>query len=277
PNAIISTASFQGNGNQENILNAISSAMITAGFSLLKSYTAGNGNFRVWNFNSGTQTYANLIIEFGFTNNSTAVSFKGYSDFNIDTNTGSNPSANTNTSAFGLSDSYIFRICNHPEIRGVYIFGQGTVRMFLGYFRPDPTVSSNNWWNQNNAPYAYIPRSNATDFSQRFFGSAFATLQPISSLTQGNTASVNLGMTEIGSHSGNSNTPGRLRALYPATMSAFIPGTNLIEFAHIFSPDVVQGGVSGMALGDYCTVGANQYAVWSADTSNNAKLLIRTT
>ncbi|MFM6269228.1 MAG: hypothetical protein ACKPFA_22425, partial [Dolichospermum sp.] len=275
--AIISTASFQGNGNQENILNAISSAMITAGFSLLKSYTAGNGNFRVWNFNSGTQTYANLIIEFGFTNNSTAVSFKGYSDFNIDTNTGSNPSANTNTSAFGLSDSYIFRICNHPEIRGVYIFGQGTVRMFLGYFRPDPTVSSNNWWNQNNAPYAYIPRNNATDFIQRINFNIPATLQPISSLTQGNTASVSLGITEIVSQSGNSNTPGRLRALYPATMSAFIPGTNLIEFAHIFSPDVVQGGVSGMALGDYCTVGANQYAVWSVDTSNNAKLLIRTT
>ncbi|MFM6254121.1 MAG: hypothetical protein ACKPEQ_34110, partial [Dolichospermum sp.] len=136
PNAVISIASIQGNGSQETILNAINSAMITAGFSLLKSYTAGNGNFRVWNFNSGTQTYANLIIEFGFTNNSTSVSFKGYSNFNTDTNTGSDPSANTNTStAFGLSDSYIFRICNHPEIRGVYIFGQGTVRMFLGYFR----------------------------------------------------------------------------------------------------------------------------------------------
>ncbi|MFM6247585.1 MAG: hypothetical protein ACKPEQ_00295, partial [Dolichospermum sp.] len=131
PNAIISTASFQGNGNQENILNAISSAMITAGFSLLKSYTAGDGNFRVWNFNTGgTQTYANLIVEFGFIfNNSSHVSFKGYSNFNIDTNTGSNPSVHANTSnAFGLSDSYIFRICNHPEIRGVYIFGQGTVK-----------------------------------------------------------------------------------------------------------------------------------------------------
>ncbi|MFM6671337.1 MAG: hypothetical protein ACKPJO_14605 [Dolichospermum sp.] len=275
PNAIISTASFQGNGNQENILNAISSAMITAGFSLLKSYTAGNGNFRVWNFNSGTQTYANLIIEFGFTNNSTAVSFKGYSDFNIDTNTGSNPSANTNTSAFGLSDSYIFRICNHPEIRGVYIFGQGTVRMFLGYFRPDPTISSNNWWNQNNAPYAYIPRNNATDFSQRTLGSTFATLQPISSLTQGNTGYVSLGMTEIVSRDGNSNTTARLRPLYPATMSAVVTGA-LVEFAHIFSPDVMVAGIHGMYLGDYCTVGASQYAVWSADTSFNAKPLIRT-
>ncbi|MFM6682655.1 MAG: hypothetical protein ACKPHM_12480, partial [Dolichospermum sp.] len=232
-------------------------------------------NFRVWNFNSGTQTYANLIIEFGFTNNSTAVSFKGYSDFNIDTNAGSNPSANTNTSAFGLSDSYIFRICNHPEIRGVYIFGQGTVRMFLGYFRPDPTISSNNWWNQNNAPYAYIPRSNATDFIQRVAFSVNATLQPISSLTQGNTGYVSLGMTEIVSRDGNSNTTARLRPLYPATMSAVVTG-GLVEFAHIFSPDVAQGGVSGMALGDYCTVGASQYAVWSADTNNNAKPLVRT-
>ncbi|MFM6026795.1 MAG: hypothetical protein ACKPER_28390, partial [Dolichospermum sp.] len=247
-------------------------------FSLLKSYTAENGNFRVWNFNtSGTQTYANLIIEFGFTNTSTSVSFKGYSNFNTDTNTGSNPSANTNTStAFGLSDSYIFRICNHPEIRGVYIFGQGTVRMFLGYFRPDPTISSNNWWNQNNAPYAYIPRSNATDFIQRVAFSVNATLQPISSLTQGNTGYVSLGMTEIVSRDGNSNTTARLRPLYPATMSAVVTG-GLVEFAHIFSPDVAQGGVSWMALGDYCTVGASQYAVWSADTSNNAKPLIRTT
>ncbi|MFM6203479.1 MAG: hypothetical protein ACKPE1_30855, partial [Dolichospermum sp.] len=78
PNAVISIASIQGNGSQETILNAISSAMITAGFSLLKSYTAGDGNFRVWNFNTGgTQTYANLIVEFGFTFNNTAnVSFK---------------------------------------------------------------------------------------------------------------------------------------------------------------------------------------------------------
>ncbi|MFM5945762.1 MAG: hypothetical protein ACKO9G_20765, partial [Dolichospermum sp.] len=70
PNAVISIASIQGNGSQETILNAINSAMITAGFSLLKSYTVGaTQNYRVWNFNtSGTQTYANLIIEFGFTN-----------------------------------------------------------------------------------------------------------------------------------------------------------------------------------------------------------------
>ncbi|MFM6272312.1 MAG: hypothetical protein ACKPFA_38390, partial [Dolichospermum sp.] len=163
PNAVISIASIQGNGSQETILNAINSAMITAGFSLLKSYTAGNGNFRVWNFNTGgTQTYANLIVEFGFTNNSTAVSFKGYSNFNTDTNTGSNPSAYTNTGpGFNLSDPYVFWICKHPEIRGVYIFGQGTVKMFLGYLRPDPTISVNNWWNQNHAPYAYIPRNNA--------------------------------------------------------------------------------------------------------------------
>ncbi|MFM6674526.1 MAG: hypothetical protein ACKPJO_31130 [Dolichospermum sp.] len=149
--------------------------------------------------------------------------------------------------------------------------------MFLGYFRPDPTISSNNWWNQNNAPYAYIPRSNATDFVQRIAFGINPTLQPISSLAQGNVASVNLGITEIVSQSGNSNTPGRLRALYPATLSAVLPIAAVVDFAHIFSREVVEGGVSGMALGDYCTVGANQYAVWSVDTSNNAKLLIRTT
>ncbi|MFM5947198.1 MAG: hypothetical protein ACKO9G_28215, partial [Dolichospermum sp.] len=256
----------------------ISSAMITAGFSLLKSYTAGNGNFRVFNFNTGgAQTYANLIVEFGFTNDSTAVSFKGYSNFNTDTNTGSNPSIHANTStAFGLGDSYIFWICKHPEIRGVYIFGQGTVKMFLGYLRPDPTISVNNWWNQNHAPYAYIPRNNATDFIQRIPGAILFTLQPISSLAQGNTGYVNLAMTEIISLSGNSNTPARFRALYPATMSAHIPGAGLVEFVHIFSPDVMVAGIHGMSLGDYCTVGESQYAVWSASTSNNAKPLIRT-
>ncbi|MFM6806685.1 MAG: hypothetical protein ACKPJ9_02540 [Dolichospermum sp.] len=278
PNAVISIASIQGNGSQETILNAINSAMITAGFSLLKSYTAGNGNFRVWNFNTGgTQTYANLIVEFGFTNNSTAVSFKGYSNFNTDTNTGSNPSAYTNTGpGFNLSDSYVFWICKHPEIRGVYIFGQGTVKMFLGYLRPDPTISVNNWWNQNHAPYAYIPRNNATDFIQRLTGNILFTLQPISSLAQGNTGYVNLAMTEIISLSGNSNTPARFRALYPATMSAQIVNPGLVEFVHIFSPDVMVAGIYGMYLGDYCTVGESQYAVWSVDTGNNAKPLIRT-
>ncbi|MBO1049352.1 MAG: hypothetical protein HEQ10_17175 [Dolichospermum sp. DEX182a] len=277
PNAIISTASFQGNGSQENILNAINSAMLTAGFTLLKSYTVGGLNFRVWNFNTGgTQTYANLFLEFGFTNNNSAVSFKGYSAFNSETNTGSNPSGSTNNSnAFGLSDSYIFQICSHPEIRGVFISVGGVIRMFLGYFRPDPTISSNNWWNQNNAPYAYIPKDNAIDFPQRLHFGVLATLQPISSLAQGNTASVNLGITEIISQSGNSNTPGRLRALYPATMSAHMP-TGLIEFAHMFSPDVVQGGVNGMYPGDYCSVEADQYAVWNGNTINNTKLLIKT-
>jgi hypothetical protein len=279
PNAVISTQSFQGNGSQESILNAISAAMIAAGFTLLKSYTVGTtGNFRVWNFNTGgTQTYANLFLEFGFTNSNSVVSFKGYSNFNTETNTGSNPSINTNTSnAFGLSDSYIFQICSHPEIRGVFISASGSIRMFLGYFRPDPTISSNNWWNQNNAPYAYIPKDNAIDFPQRISGSILATLQPISSLAQGNTASVNLGITEIVSQSGNSNTPGRLRALYPATMSAHMPGTGLVEFAHMFSPDIQQGGVSGMSIGDYCSVEADQYAVWSGNTTSNAKLLIKT-
>ncbi|MFM5947064.1 MAG: hypothetical protein ACKO9G_27500, partial [Dolichospermum sp.] len=110
------------------------------------------------------------------------------------------------------------------------------MRMFLGYFRPDPTISSNNWWNQNNAPYAYIPRNNATDFIQRVNFSILATLQPISSLTQGNTGYVSLGITEIVSRDGNSNTTARLRPLYPATMSAVVTG-GLVEFAHIFSPD----------------------------------------
>ncbi|MFM6309522.1 MAG: hypothetical protein ACKPGB_14855, partial [Dolichospermum sp.] len=154
------------------------------------------------------------------------------------------------------------------------IFGQGTVKMFLGYLRPDPTISVNNWWNQNHAPYAYIPRNNATDFITRIAFGILATLQPISSLTQGNTGYMNLGMTEIVSRDGNSNTTARLRALYPATMSAVVGG--LVEFAHIFSPDVMVAGIHGMYLGDYCTVGASQYAVWSADTSFNAKPLIRT-
>ena len=279
PNAIISTQGFQGNGSQENILNAISSAMITAGFTLLKSYTVETtGNFRVWSFNTGgTQTYANLIIEFGFTNASSTISFRGYSNFNAETNAGSNPSISTNTSSiFGLSDSYIFQICNHPEVRGVFISINGGIRMFLGYFRPDPTIPSNNWPNQKNAPYAYIPKDNAIDFIQRIPAGLLATLQPISSLAEGNTASVNLGITEIVTQSGNSNTPGRLRALYPATMSAHMPGTNLIELAHMFSPDVVQGGVLGMSIGDYCSVGANQYAVWNGNTQTNAKLLIKT-
>ena len=280
PNAVISTQSFQGNGSQENILNAISSAMITAGFTLLKSYTVETtGNFRVWNFNTGgTQTYANLIIEFGFTNTSSSVSFKGYSNFNAQTNTGSNPSINTNTSnGFGLSDSYIFQICNHPEVRGVFISANGGIRMFLGYFRPDPTISINNWRNQqNDGPYGYIAKDNAIDFSQRISAGLLATLQPISSLTGGNTASVNLAITEITSQSGSSNTPGRLRALWNATMSAHMPGTGLVELAHMFSPDVVQGGVVGMSIGDYCSVGADQYAVWNGNTETNAKLLIKT-
>ncbi|MFM6348793.1 MAG: hypothetical protein ACKPFK_27170, partial [Dolichospermum sp.] len=119
------------------------------------------------------------------------------------------------------------------------------------------------------------------DFIQRIPGAILTTLQPISSLAQGNTGYVNLAITEIISQSGNSNTPARFRALYPATMSAHIPfgtlpGAGSVEFVHIFSPDVMVAGIHGMSLGDYCTVGESQYAVWSVDTITNAKPLIKT-
>jgi hypothetical protein len=70
PNAVFSTSGFLGDGTQLTFINNLNSAMLTAGFTLLDSYT-NTGLYRVWNFNTGgTQTYKDLILEFGFSNTS---------------------------------------------------------------------------------------------------------------------------------------------------------------------------------------------------------------
>ena len=122
PNAVFSASSFLGDGTQLTFINNLNSAMLTAGFTLLDSYT-NTGLYRVWNFNTGgTQTYKDLILEFGFNNTSTGNIFRGYSTWDTSTKTGSNASFSYNANISSLSSSFNFYTVSHPEIRGVFIY-----------------------------------------------------------------------------------------------------------------------------------------------------------
>ena len=270
PNAVFTTSHFLGDGTQLTFINNLNSAMLTAGFTLLDSYT-NTGLYRVWNCDTGGGfTFSNLILEFGFGNTNHALTLKGYSNWNTSTTTGSNASSPFNTPINSLSSSFNFYTVSHPEIRGVFIYEANTPRLFVGYLRPDPSLPGNAWFSQNAAPLAYIlhPSNSGLDFTR---SSQQGTLQSISSLRP----HVNLGsvgLTSVSVVTGNYVT-GNTRAMFPANIV-----TGAAELVLFFSSDLVLGGASGLTLLDYCMVGATKYSFFSATATgdNVAKLFIKT-
>ena len=270
PNAVFSASSFLGDGTQLTFINNLNSAMLTAGFTLLDSYT-NTGLYRVWNFNTGgTQTYKDLILEFGFNNTSTGNIFRGYSTWDTSTKTGSNASFSYNANISSLSSSFNFYTVSHPEVRGVFIYEANSPRLFVGYLRPDPSLPGNAWFSQNAAPLGFIlvPGNSPLDFSR---SSQQGALQSISSLRP----HVNLGsvgLTPVNVVTGNYVT-GNTRAMFPANIV-----TTSGELVLFFSSDLVLGGASGLTLLDYSMVGATKYSFFSATAAgeNVAKLFIKT-
>jgi len=270
PNAVFSTSSFLGDGTQLTFIDNLNSAMLTAGFTLLDSYT-NTGLYRVWNFNAGGGfTFSNLIIEFGFSNTSTGNTLRGYSSWDTSTKTGSNATGVLTLGVVSLSSSFNLYTVSHPEIRGVFIYEANAPRLFVGYLRPDPSLPGNAWFSQNAAPLGFIlhPNNFVLDFSRAF---QQACLQSISSLRPHvNLASV--GLTPISVTTGN-YVAGNTRAMFPANIA-----TTAGELVLFFSSDLVLGGASGLTLLDYCMVGTTKYSFFSstAATDNVAKLFIKT-
>jgi hypothetical protein len=265
PNAVINVSSFLGDGTQGFFLAQINAAMVVAGFTLLDSYTAGGG-YRVWNFPTGGGfTYSTLCLEFGFSNATNSCGIRGYSNWSTSTKTGANPSAVATSGITSLSAAYTLYSINHPEVRGVFCFEGITPRFFIGYFRPDPSLPANSWYNENQSPLAYIvTSSNSTDFSVNN-----GVLQSISSL-RALSGLTNVGFTQTTSTSGNTST-GNTRVLFPATIT-----TNNNETIHVFSPDVALCGASGLTILDYFTVDdTKRYTFFNGSNASTAKLFVR--
>jgi hypothetical protein len=265
PNAVINVSSFLGDGTQGFFLAQINTAMHSAGFTLLDSYTAGGG-YRVWNFNTGNSTYSNLYLEFGFSNTTTSYGIRGYSNWSTSTKTGANPSSVASSTIGSLAAAYTLYSINHPEVRGVFCF-EGTIpRFFIGYFRPDPSLPANSWYNENQSPLAYIVSSQGLTDSSVNNGA----LQSISSL-RSQSGLANVGFTQTVSTSGNFAT-GNTRVLLPATIT-----TSNNETIHVFSPDVALCGASGLTILDYFTVDdTKRYTFFNGVSISTAKLFVRT-
>ena len=272
-NAVFTTSHFLGDGTQLTFINNLNSAMLTAGFTLLDSYT-NTGLYRVWNCDTGGGfTFSNLILEFGFSSTNVNYTLKGYSNWDTSTKTGSNASSTftSNSSPISsLSSSFNLYTVSHPEIRGVFIYETTTPRLFVGYLRPDPSLPGNAWFSQNAAPLAFIlsPSNGSLDFSR---SSQQGALQSISSLRP-HVNLGNVGLTPVGVTTGNYVT-GNMRAMFPANIV-----TTAGELVLFFSSDLVLGGASGLALLDYSMIGATKYSFFSATAAgeNVAKLFIKT-
>ena len=265
PNAIITTTNYAGNGTQAGFLNAISSAMLIAGFSLLDSYVSSGNENRVWNFldtTNGNATFDNLILEAGFTA-ATTIRVRGFSSFDTATDTGSNVSTETPTATIGLTNSFNIYSVAHPELRGVFVFAGGSTILSIFYLRPNPgllinSASVNGWWNRNSAPLAFIPRVNFSNFT---------SLQTISSLRPGSVGTT-CSITAIAATnpaSANFNT----RFQYPATID-----TGSLQSSLAMSCDFCVAPASGMAFGDTLN---NQFTFIEGLNTSQSRLFIKTT
>lgn len=254
PNAVITTQTFVGDGSQLSLINAISTAMTTAGFSLLDSFI-NVGEYRVWNFLDGS---TNLILELGFTNTTTSCTFKGYSAFDTTTNTGSNPSTTSVDNIFSLSATYTFHICNHPEYRGIMLYEGVSAKIFIGYVRPKPTLAANTYWNDAVFPLAWIIRSASTDLTDS------SCLQPISSVQPSGISTTN-SLTVIACPNGN----------YLNSNSAVIHPCTIVSSSAdilVFTSDIGLAGASAYSLGD--TINGD-YQFFSSSRSSECKVFIR--
>lgn len=269
PNAVITPTNYAGNGTQAGFLNAISTAMLSAGFNLLDSYTLSGNENRVWNYQdttNGNATFDNLILEAGFTA-AASIRVRGFSGFDTATDTGANVSSAAPAASITLSNTFTLYSVNHPEVRGVFIFS-GIFPIFsVFYIRPDPALTiggqqPNAWWNRNSAPLAFIPR--VATWGE--FGAASNLLQTISALRPGSVASSG-GITSITHTTGASGNLGT-RFTYPATII-----TNANEAGLILSSDCLLAPANGMFFGDTIN---NQYTFIESATGTSARLFIKT-
>lgn len=260
PNATISTINYPGNGTQASFLNAISSAMVTAGFAEIKSYNNAGNEARVWSFVADeTKVYGSLILEVAFTAALT-IRIRGYSNFDTASATPATAGLNPNAIAVtknitSLSSNFIFWICNHPECRGLILVEGITNRAFIGYFRPNTFED----WNENSFPRAFIERGTTSLWDT-------GVLQCISGLVPAGTTNTSLKLNAV------ENTQPHPRSGRRKQSVAEISATNGAGGRFIeaeFSANVTAAPSASMAVLDkfQVQVGIEEYALFDGSAS----------
>jgi len=256
-NAIITTANSMP-GSQAVFLNSLTTAMQSAGFTLLDSYTASGNEARVYSFVAdAAKTFGTLIIEAAFSA-ATTMNIRGYRTWDAGANTGTNVSTNA-PKAIDPAVSHGFHICNHPEVRGVNIIVGGIPRAFVGYFRP-LTPS----YDEDLYPFAFIESGGSTSWQSSTGLKPISSSHPYGVITL---ETIDVRMTEPDATRGNK------RLLVPAAISR--TGDSIAEF----SSDCVLGASNGMSALDVfqVTPGAEEYQLFdgAAAPTSLARFAVR--
>jgi hypothetical protein len=270
-----------GDSTQATFMNALSVAMVNAGFNAPTILSTSPTLSYIWQYDTDTgDTYQNLIIGAGFTAANTFETF-GYASFSG--TAGTNQSTTVPSMTLTLTDNFNFYAINHPEIRGVVVSQAGVEVAFVGYLRPLTTPS---FWNENQYPFAFIPKAmNPFWFGlcQGNLNSTIAGLQPISSLRPTGITSGQFvgGFTNAAPNPANANSRNtRVTAIVDAngqgasTFSSVVP-----SFFDIcdFSPDVQAGSSYGMIFLDYITNGSESYTFIDGNASQTfSRIFVRT-
>ena len=259
PNAVITTQNFNVNGTQASYLSGIATAMTTAGFDEIDSYTDGGNSFKVFSFDADpAKTYGKMILRVGF-NSDTSMNIAGFSSWNAVSHTGTDANALAINKNITLSDSVTGYVCNHPEIRGVILTRVTNPLCFIGYLRPPAPV--NGWWNENQSPLGFIERGNTTSWSS-------SALQPISSLSPPAITDI-LGTATMSNNNRGNSSNNNIRMSGGVAMA--VQGSGSFNFLS-FSSDLIGSATSGMdTLAKIQIVpGAEEYAIFDGGNSNAA-------
>jgi hypothetical protein len=265
-NAVINSRSYIGDNTQVSFINNLTVSMLEAGFTLSDSYVSSANEGRIFSYIANpNKTYGTMLLRVLFAS-PTSLTFSGGSSYNKATR--SLNDANTSTTTIGLLNPYIFLSINHPEIRGVLTFFNGSVtpNLFIGYLRP---LNLPDWWDES--LYAWGFKDNSSG--------AFST----NSMTGSLTTISNLRYSQL---SGVYNVSSLYYACRPNPLvgnirpltQAILVDTATSILISTFSQDIVMGSASGMQALDVFQVilGIEEYTLIEPGSTVYQRMGLRT-
>ncbi|QSJ17694.1 hypothetical protein JYQ62_02105 [Nostoc sp. UHCC 0702] len=161
-NANLIQTIYPATQTQAGTASAIVTAMQNAGFgSPIDTFVVNSENHNVFqlvfdNSKSKGTAYIDVWVAGG-----PRIRWVMYDSWNTTTKTGSNGSAFQEVFPLFYSNQIVFTACNHPEIKMVNIFQQGSVNTNIAVIRPTNKPS---WWDENQWLYAFVS-TNSVSFN----------------------------------------------------------------------------------------------------------------
>lgn len=157
PNANLIQTVYPSTQTQAGTASAIVTAMQNAGFgSPIDTFVASSENHNVFQLVfDNSKSKGTCFIDVWVTSN--RIRWAMYDSWNTATKTGSNGSAMQEIAPnFSSGNQIVFTACNHPEIKMINVFQQGSMNANIGVLRP---ASKRSWWDENQWLYAFISSS----------------------------------------------------------------------------------------------------------------------